>query len=552
MVSTVKRRTANYNLGIASFDTPVWQLLYENAMDVIDAALFALSGIGNVVGVWDNATGYTLTQRVVDDTDNTMWECITAHTSEATGTFAADRAANAGRWQQVVSTFYNGGEWATGTDYNANTFVRSGNYLGIVVSSYTSGATYAADVSNGDIVTVVDFTSYISAAQDEVDNAAAQVVLAAAQVTLAAGQVTLATAAADDAADEVTYAAEWADKNEDSPVSVDAGGDGSTTFSAKHWSKKAEATAATVEALPDDTGETSKFLQTDGAGNKSWENPSAEFVDSAFKIKGSVDDTKKVRFEVDGLTTEVERTATWPDKDGTVAMISDIPSAIGDNYQEFTSSGTWTKPAGVTWVYVEAIGGGASGAKSSSSGTTTGGGGGGGFNSIVLLASDLSATETVTVGAGGTAVTGSNASGNDGGDSSFGSHLTAKGGGAPVSPSYVRAGFGGGGEAPAPVNSYPGGGFSSGAGGFGNVYLNGVSTAVGGSCVAGGAGGGGCQSSAGVGGTSQRGGNGGAGNTNADATAGSAPGGGGGACASATPTHYSGAGGAGHVRVWAW
>jgi hypothetical protein len=350
MVGTIKRRTNNYNLGIASFDSPIWQLVYENAMDVIDAALFALSGIGNVVGVWDNATGYTLTQRVVDDTDNTMWECITAHTSEATGTFAADRAANTDRWQQVVSTFYNGGEWATGTDYNANTFVRSGNYLGIVVSSYTSGATYAADVSNGDIVTIVDFTSYISAAQDEVDNAAAQVVLAAAQVALAEEQVTLAEAqvslAADEvtnaqaqvalaaaevvnAADEVANAAEWADNDEDTPVSVGAGGDGSTTFSAKHWSKKAEATAGTVEPLPDDTGETDKFLQTDGAGTKSWTaipTPSYEIADNVLKVLGSEDSTKKVRFEVDGLTTEIERTLTVPDASGTLALTSDISS----------------------------------------------------------------------------------------------------------------------------------------------------------------------------------------------------------------------------------
>jgi hypothetical protein len=243
MVGTVKRRTNNYNLGIASFDSPIWQLLYENAMDVIDAALFALSGIGNVVGVWDNATGYLLTERVVDDTDNTMWECISAHTSEATGTFAADRAANIGRWQQVVSTFYNGGEWTTGTDYNANTFVRSGVYLGIVVGQYTSGATYAADVSNGDIVTVVDFTSYISLAQDEVANAAAQVVLAQDEVDNAAAQVVLAAAQVTLAATEVTYAQEWATRAEDSLIPAAAGGNETNEYSAYHWAQKAAQSA---------------------------------------------------------------------------------------------------------------------------------------------------------------------------------------------------------------------------------------------------------------------------------------------------------------------
>jgi hypothetical protein len=40
------------------------------------------------------------------------------------------------------------------------------------------------------------------------------------------------------------YAEEWAQKAEDAPVSVPAGGDGSTDFSALHWAKKAEGYAA--------------------------------------------------------------------------------------------------------------------------------------------------------------------------------------------------------------------------------------------------------------------------------------------------------------------
>lgn len=47
----------------------------------------------------------------------------------------------------------------------------------------------------------------------------------------------------------VTYAAEWAVKAEDLPVSVAAGGDASTTFSALHWAAKAAATAAAIGDL---------------------------------------------------------------------------------------------------------------------------------------------------------------------------------------------------------------------------------------------------------------------------------------------------------------
>lgn len=58
------------------------------------------------------------------------------------------------------------------------------------------------------------------------------------------------------------YAEEWAVAAEDTPVSVAAGGDASTTYSALHWAAKAEATAATVEPLP--TLVSGQFLTNNG------------------------------------------------------------------------------------------------------------------------------------------------------------------------------------------------------------------------------------------------------------------------------------------------
>lgn len=123
----------------------------------------------------------------------------------------------------------------------------------------------------------------------------------------------------------------------------------------------------------------------------------------------------------------------------------------------FTSSGTFTK-ASYPWaravrVRVQGGGGGGGGAAASSSGNTslgTGGGGGGYAESIVPVAS-LSASETVTVGAGGSATSGG--SGGTGGSSSFGAHAVASGGGGgAVKPNnayapYVQAGAGGAGSA---------------------------------------------------------------------------------------------------------
>lgn len=223
----------------------------------------------------------------------------------------------------------------------------------------------------------------------------------------------------------------------------------------------------------------------------------------------------------------------------TGGTISGVAVALAVDYQEFTSSGTWTKPAGVNFVYVEAIGGGGSGARNNAS-SQTGGGGGGLFVSRLLRASDVGATETVTVGAGGLARGTPNQDGLAGGDSTFGAHVTAYGGG-PGTTNTATSGLAG--------NLF---GITSPTAAEASNYFAGQGstsdTVVGGSTVFGGAGGGAWDSVAVAGsngGTSLYGGNGG--NGGSTGTAGAVPGGGGGA-----GNNTSGAGGAGRVRVWTW
>lgn len=108
------------------------------------------------------------------------------------------------------------------------------------------------------------------------------------------------------------------------------------------------------------------------------------------------------------------------------------PTIKAPQVVKFTSSGTWTKDPGLKYIIVEAVGGGGggSGFDTDSTGGIANSGGGGGYCKKLILASALSATETVTIGAlgaGGISAASPNA-GSNGGNTTFGSHLTAGGG----------------------------------------------------------------------------------------------------------------------------
>lgn len=137
--------------------------------------------------------------------------------------------------------------------------------------------------------------------------------------------------------------------------------------------------------------------------------------------------------------------------------------------QTFTSSGTWTKPGGATFVHWRLIGGGGGGGagRRGAAASVRGGGGGGGGGSITegwCLAAALSATETVTVGTGGAGATGQTtndtdgATGTNGGASSFKATTFAFAGGG--------NGGGGGNNTGAP-GSFGGAGQWQGSGGSG-------------------------------------------------------------------------------------
>lgn len=139
-----------------------------------------------------------------------------------------------------------------------------------------------------------------------------------------------------------------------------------------------------------------------------------------------------------GTTGQVLAKASATDFDTTWVAQS---GGLTVNVQDFTSTGTstWTKPAGVNFVRVILIGAGGGGGSGGRYATTSGrsGGAGGASGSTTIFnfrASDLGATESVTVGAGGvggasvtTDTTAGNA-GTSGGNTTF-SYLFARGSG---------------------------------------------------------------------------------------------------------------------------
>jgi hypothetical protein len=222
-----------------------------------------------------------------------------------------------------------------------------------------------------------------------------------------------------------------------------------------------------------------------------------------------------------------------------------LAATTGIDRQVFNASATWTKPAGfpsTALVLLEAWGGGGSGRRDSGGITNASGGGGGGYAYRWLTLADLGPTETITIGAGGAARSGSNQNGAAGGNTTIGSLLDAFGGGG--GGSFATPG-GGGGMAGAgttgSVGSVHSTVYGGGSGGFDN------SGAVPATPSGWGGGGGGGGASGAAGGISRFGGAGGAAGATATGVAGTQPGGGGGG---ATGTSGAGADGRAIITVF--
>lgn len=332
-------------------------------------------------------------------------------------------------------------------------------------------------------------------------------------------------------------------------------GDGSFSGVGQYSMAVVPRTSNTVIALAD----TGKFFELNGTFTQTFAAVATLGTGWYCYLKNSsTNDTDEITLDPSGAET-IDGLASFKMYKGEVRLVyvNDTGTALKSIVLNafdiiITATMVFTKPPGYSSFAGEMWCGGSSGQRTNDITLLSHGGGGGGAAPFLLKASALGATETITIGAGGAAVT-TVANGNIGGNTSIGTLAVV----------YANSTFNIGGSVrtgavTAAISTFHGIGFEGGrtAGGFdaiNAVWGGGGSTSfntvvVAGSSVWGGGSGGSCSTAAAVhaGGTSMFGGAGGASVSAGNGVSGTAPGGGGGATQTGTS---SGAGARGEVRM---
>jgi hypothetical protein len=179
-----------------------------------------------------------------------------------------------------------------------------------------------------------------------------------------------------------------------------------------------------------------KVDQIEGAGGTTVTVPSGQTLDvSSATVTLPNGAVSAAKLNADVISGQTELTSSPADTDELLVSDAGVLKRIDyslikggglQSVQVFTSSGTYTRPSGITKAKVIVTGGGGGGGGGNNN-YNHGGGGGAGGTAIKFITSGLGSTETVTIGNGGSAG-GGGQTGGAGQTSSFGSHCTGTGG----------------------------------------------------------------------------------------------------------------------------
>ncbi len=263
--------------------------------------------------------------------------------------------------------------------------------------------------------------------------------------TAAAASASAASTSASNAASSASAASTSA-SNAASSASAASSSASNAASSASAASSSATAAANSALALI----ATSTTSLSIGTGSKTFTTQSGkQFVAGAYVFAVSQGDASKWMFgqitSYTATTLVVDVSATqgsgsYADWSITLSGIRGATGAQGPGgtaavFTEFTSSGTYTKDPGASFIMVEAWGAGGGGGSGRYNATRSGGrgGGGGAYTMRVFKASDVPSSVAVAIGAGGAGGTAKTTAadgntGSYGGNTTFGSLLTAYGG----------------------------------------------------------------------------------------------------------------------------